>query len=255
MASLRLTWLEPDSPFPPAFEALTEPAGLLAAGADLSIPRLRSAYTQGIFPWFSQDEPPLWWSPDPRMVLKCDALHLSHSLRKRLRQIAKAQATANFEVVVRVDTDFAAVMRGCARVSKGSQPGTWITDEMQLAYHAWHLAGQAHSIETWINGQLMGGLYGVSIGKMFFGESMFSWATDASKIALAHLVWFLQRQKVSWIDCQMQTSHLASLGACPVPREQFLTYVRQHTAAPDIVWQTGWLDHAGVLHHSRPCQV
>jgi leucyl/phenylalanyl-tRNA--protein transferase len=185
------------------------------------------------------------------MVLKCDALHVSHSLRKRLRQIATAQASKNFDVVVRVDTEFAAVMRGCARAANGGQPGTWITNEMQLAYHAWHFAGQAHSIETWINGQLMGGLYGISIGKMFFGESMFSRATDASKIALAHLVWFLQRQQVSWIDCQMQTSHLASMGAAPVPREQFLTHVQQHTAAPDIIWQSGWLDGAGVLHESN----
>ena len=255
MGSLQLAWLEPDSPFPPVSQALTEPAGLLAAGADLSIPRLRSAYTQGIFPWFSQEEPPLWWSPEPRMVLKCDALHVSHSLHKRLRQIAKAQTAANFEVVVRVDTDFAAVMRGCARTASNGQLGTWITKEMQLAYHAWHLAGQAHSIETWMNGRLVGGLYGVSIGKMFFGESMFSLATDASKIALVHLVWFLQRQQVSWIDCQMQTSHLASLGACPIPRKEFLAHVRQHTAAPDIIWQTGWLDDAGVLHQARSDQV
>jgi leucyl/phenylalanyl-tRNA--protein transferase len=255
VGSLPLTWLDADSPFPPVSQALTEPAGLLAAGADLSIPRLRAAYTQGIFPWFSQDEPPLWWSPDPRMVLKCDALHVSHSLRKRLRQIATAQASKNFDVVVRVDTEFAAVMRGCARAATGGQPSTWITDEMQLAYHAWHLAGQAHSIETWINGRLMGGLYGVSIGKMFFGESMFSRATDASKIALVHLVWFLQRQQVSWIDCQMQTSHLASMGACPVPREQFLDHVRQHTAAPDIIWQPGVLDSTGVLHPTRTCQA
>ena len=255
MGSLPLTWLEPDSPFPPASQALSEPAGLLAVGADLSIPRLRSAYTQGIFPWFSQDEPPLWWSPDPRMVLKCDAFHTSHSLRKRLRQIATAQRAANFEVIVKVDTDFAAVVRGCARAATGGQPGTWITAEMQLAYQAWHLAGQAHSIETWINDRLVGGLYGVSIGNMFFGESMFSWATDASKIALAHLVWFLRRQRVDWIDCQMQTSHLASMGASPVPREQFLAHVRQHTAAPDIAWQTGWLDDTGVLHNTRSCQL
>jgi leucyl/phenylalanyl-tRNA--protein transferase len=187
------------------------------------------------------------------MVLKCEALHVSHSLRKRLRQITKAQSSENFDVVVKVDTDFAAVMRGCARAAYGEQPGTWITKEMQLAYQAWHLAGQAHSIETWINGRLMGGLYGVSIGTMFFGESMFSRATDASKIALVHLVWFLQRQEVSWIDCQMQTSHLASMGACPVPREQFLEHVRRHTAARDIIWQPGWLDGAGVLHHTRSC--
>jgi leucyl/phenylalanyl-tRNA--protein transferase len=248
MASLQLTWLETDSPFPEVAQALAEPAGLLAAGADLSIPRLRSAYTQGIFPWFSQDEPPLWWSPDPRMVLKCDALHLSHSLTKRLRQIAKAQQAGNFDVVVKVDTAFAAVLRGCARPAQGGQPGTWITEEMQLAYQAWHLVGQVHSIETWINDELVGGLYGVSIGKMFFGESMFSHSTDASKIALAHLVWFLKRQQVAWIDCQMQTSHLASMGASAVPREQFLAHVQRYTAEPDIAWASGWLDREGVLH-------
>jgi leucyl/phenylalanyl-tRNA--protein transferase len=185
------------------------------------------------------------------MVLKCENLHISHSLRKRLRQIAAAQRAANFDVVVKVDTDFGAVMRGCARAATGGSPGTWITLEMQLAYQAWHLAGQAHSIETWINGRLVGGLYGVSIGNMFFGESMFSVATDASKIALAHLVWFLKRQQVGWIDCQMQTTHLASLGACPIAREQFLKLVRMHTAAPDIFWHTGWIDHAGVLHESN----
>ncbi len=251
MASLQLTWLESHSAFPDASRALTEPAGLLAAGADLSIARLRSAYTQGIFPWFSQDEPPLWWSPDPRMVLKTEALHLSHSLRKRLRQIERAQQAGHFELVVKVDTAFSAVMRGCARSAQGGQPGTWITEEMQLAYQAWHLVGQAHSIETWVNEQLVGGLYGVSIGKMFFGESMFSLATDASKIALAHLVWFLQRQQVDWLDCQMQTSHLASLGACPIPRAQFLAHVRQRTAQPDIDWARGWLDAKGVLHQGQ----
>ena len=248
MASLQLTWLETDSPFPEVAQALAEPAGLLAAGADLSIPRLRAAYTQGIFPWFSQDEPPLWWSPDPRMVLKCDALHLSHSLTKRLRQIANAQQAGNFDVVVKVDTAFAAVMRGCARPGQGGQPGTWITEEMQLAYQAWHLVGQVHSIETWIDDELVGGLYGVSIGKMFFGESMFSRSTDASKIALAHLVWFLKRQQVDWIDCQMQTSHLTSMGANAVPREQFLAHAQRYTAEPDIAWASGWLDREGVLH-------
>lgn len=252
---MQLTWLETDSPFPDPSQSLKEPAGLLAAGADLSIPRLRAAYTRGIFPWFSEGEPPLWWSPDPRMVLKCDELHLSHSLRKRLRQIANAQQDGDFTVVVKVDTAFSSVLRGCARrtarTAQAANPGTWITEEMQLAYQAWHLVGQTHSIETWIDGQLMGGLYGVSLGTMFFGESMFSRATDASKIALAHLVWFLKRQAVPWIDCQMQTAHLATLGAQPVTREPFLEHVRQHTVMPDLDWYPGWIDASGVLHRDR----
>ena len=248
MAALHLTWLELDSPFPDPSLALAEPAGLLAAGADLSIARLRAAYRRGIFPWFSPDEPPLWWSPDPRMVLQCEALHISHSLRKRLRQIDRAQRAGNFEVVVKTDTAFSEVVQACARPAQGDQPGTWITQEMQLAYQAWHLVGQTHSIETWINGQLAGGLYGVSLGTMFFGESMFSRVTDASKIALVYLVSFLKRQGVSWIDCQMQTSHLASMGAAPIARAQFLTHVAVQTAQPDITWGRGWLDCEGHLH-------
>jgi len=245
---MRLIWLEPDTPFPDPEQALQEPPGLLAAGADLSIGRLRAAYSQGIFPWFSEDEPPLWWSPNPRMVLQCDALHLSHSLSKRLRQIARAQEAADYSTVVKVNTAFSAVLRACARPSLNGQPGTWITKEMQLAYEAWHLLGHVHSIETWVNGELMGGLYGVSLGHMFFGESMFSRATDASKIALAHLVWFLKNQGIPWVDCQMYTAHLSTLGAAPVSRQQFVAHVRQHTSMSDIVWHPGTLDHRGILH-------
>ena len=245
---MRLIWLEPDTPFPDPEQALQEPPGLLAAGADLSIARLRAAYSQGIFPWFSQDEPPLWWSPNPRMVLQCDALHLSHSLGKRLRQIARAQEGGDYSTVVKVNTAFSSVLRACARPSLNGQPGTWITKEMQLAYEAWHLLGHVHSIETWVNGELMGGLYGVSLRHMFFGESMFSRATDASKIALAHLVWFLKKQGIAWIDCQMHTEHLSTLGAAPIPRQQFIAHIRQHTSMPDILWHPGRLDHAGILH-------
>ncbi len=248
MPSLKLHWLERDTPFPDPSEALSNPAGLLAAGADLSIPRLRSAYSQGIFPWFQDAEPILWWSPDPRMVLKCAAFHPSHSLRKRLRQIARNQQQGNFEVVVKVDHNLRGVMQGCARRAADGSPETWITQDMQLAYLAWHLAGQVHSIETWIHGELVGGLYGVSLGKMFYGESMFSHATDASKIALAHLVNFLSRQGVQWIDCQMQTEHLGSLGAAPVTRHTFLEHVRQASAESPIEWTAGWLDQAGILH-------
>jgi len=244
---VNLTWLDIDTPFPPATQALTDPPGLLAAGADLSISRLRAAYSQGIFPWYSQDEPPLWWSPDPRMVLKCDELHISHSLGKRLRQIERAQTAGDFSIVVTVDTAFGSVIRSCARSSLDGQPGTWITQEMQLAYEAWHLIGQAHSIETWMNGELVGGLYGISLGRMFFGESMFSRVNDASKIAFIHLVAFLKQRGVDWIDCQMQTDHLASLGARVVPRAEFLTHVHARVQAPALSWYPGALDLKGQL--------
>lgn len=243
---MNLPWLDTDTPFPPVSRALTDPPGLLAAGADLSVNRLREAYSQGIFPWFSQDEPPLWWSPDPRMVLKCEELHISHSLGKRLRQIARAQAAGDFSVAVTVDTAFGSVIRSCARSAENGQPGTWITDEMQLAYEAWHVVGQAHSIETWMNGELVGGLYGVNLGRMFFGESMFSRATDASKIAFVYLVAFLKRRGVDWIDCQMKTDHLASLGAKVIPRPEFLQHVHQRVRQPELVWQPGLLDQQGL---------
>jgi leucyl/phenylalanyl-tRNA--protein transferase len=244
---VNLTWLETDTPFPPATQALTEPPGLLAAGADLSIARLRAAYSQGIFPWYSQDEPPLWWSPDPRMVLKCEELHISHSLGKRLRRIARAQAEGDFSVIVTVDTAFGSVIRACARSAQNGQPGTWITQEMQLAYEAWHLVGQAHSIETWLDGELVGGLYGVSLGRMFFGESMFSRANDASKIAFVHLVAFLKQNGVAWIDCQMKTDHLASLGARVVPRPEFLAHVHGCVQQPELIWYPGVLNQQGQL--------
>jgi len=248
VSSLKLVWLDSDTPFPDPTQALSQPAGLLAAGADLAIPRLRLAYSQGIFPWFQEGEPILWWSPDPRMVLKCEAFHPSHSLRKRLRQIARQQQQGNFDVVVRVDHALSSVMQGCARTDADGRAQTWITRDMQLAYLAWHFAGQVHSVETWIQGKLVGGLYGVSLGKMFYGESMFSHATDASKIALAHLVNFLSKQGVQWIDCQMQTDHLGRLGAAPVSREMFIEHVRQTSAQPSINWSAGWLDHEGNLH-------
>ena len=180
------------------------------------------------------------------MVLKCEELHISHSLRKRLRQIARAQAAGDFTVAVTVDTAFGSVIRSCARSAENGQPGTWITHEMQLAYEAWHLVGQAHSIETWMNGELVGGLYGINLGKMFFGESMFSRANDASKIAFVYLVAFLKRRGVDWIDCQMKTDHLASLGAKVIPRPEFLQHVHQRVRQPELVWQPGLLDQQGL---------
>ncbi|WP_144631012.1 leucyl/phenylalanyl-tRNA--protein transferase [Bordetella genomosp. 13] len=243
---MKLPWLEPDTPLPPAERALKEPPGLLAAGADLSTVRLEEAYRNGIFPWFSEGEPVLWWSPDPRMVLACDDFAPSHSLRKRLRRIAAEAQQPWPSVEVRVDTCFAEVLRQCA-APRGGLAGTWIVEPMQQVYRMWHAEGRAHSIETWIDGELAGGLYGVSLGRMFFGESMFARASDASKIALAYLVRFLKRHGVAWIDCQQETRHLASLGARPVDRAAFLAHVRQAVAAPGLPWHPGVLDAEGQL--------
>lgn len=207
-----IPWLDGNQPFPPLSLALTEPNGLLAAGGELTTERLINAYENGIFPWFSEDQPLLWWSPDPRMVLIPAEFKVSRSLGKHLRK-------ADYEV--RVDTRFESVMRACAAPRKG-QAGTWITDDMVAAYCALHRRGIAHSVETWINGELAGGLYGVALGRMFYGESMFTRVPDASKIALAHLVRQLDRWQFSLIDCQMRTAHLASFGAREIPRATFV---------------------------------
>jgi leucyl/phenylalanyl-tRNA--protein transferase len=207
-----IRWLAAGDPFPPVERALREPNGLLAAGADLSVERLLAAYRRGIFPWYSAGQPILWWSPDPRMVLIPGELRLARSLRKRLRR-------GDYEV--RADTAFEAVMRACAE-PRARQDGTWITAEMIAAYRALNRRAIAHSVETWIAGELAGGLYGVAIGRMFFGESMFTRVTDASKIALAHLVRQLERWGFGMIDCQMATAHLASFGARAIPRARFM---------------------------------
>jgi len=206
--------LSPDATFPPVETALEEPNGLLAIGGELTIPRLLDAYRLGIFPWFSDDDPVLWWSPDPRMVLFPDELRISKSLRKRLR---RGGYTVTFDQVFRL------VIKACAETPRGEDhPGTWITDEILEGYCALHELGYAHSVETWIDGELVGGLYGVQIGKMYYGESMFHRVTDASKIAFVHLVRRLATQGVGMIDCQMNTSHLASFGAREIPRREFL---------------------------------
>ena len=210
-----IPWLENKTPFPPVERALAHPNGLLAAGADLSPARLLDAYRRGIFPWYSDGEPILWWSPDPRMVLFTDELKLSRSLAKSVRN-------KGFEM--RFDTAFGAVVQACAEPRDG-QAGTWITDAVRAAYLRLHRLGHAHSVETWRDGILIGGLYGVSIGRMFFGESMFARATDASKVALVALVQELRGRGGSMIDCQMDTRHLASLGARPIRRAEFLRKV------------------------------
>lgn len=223
-----IPWLHASTPFPPLARALTEPNGLLAAGDDLSLPRLLEAYRLGIFPWFNPGEPVLWWSPDPRMVLFPDEFKLSRSLKKRLSR-------ADYEV--RVDTAFTRVMRACAE-PRDADGGTWIGEPMIAAYGALHEAGYAHSFETWMrdeNGEhLVGGLYGVAIGRAFFGESMFSRKTDASKIALAHLVAHLERHAFGVIDCQMNTAHLASLGAREIARDEFSALLARLTGLPPL---------------------
>jgi leucyl/phenylalanyl-tRNA--protein transferase len=207
-----IPWLYPGDAFPPVTRALQDPNGLLAAGGDLSPQWLIDAYRHGIFPWFNPGEPILWWSPDPRMALFPVELKVSRSLRKVLKK-------RDYEV--RVDTAFATVMRNCAAPRDG-QPGTWISAEMIAAYSRLHEMGLAHSVETWRDGELTGGLYGIALGKMFYGESMFSRATDASKIAFVHLVRQLERWGFGMIDCQMKTAHLASLGAREIPRAEFV---------------------------------
>ena len=223
-----IPWLHGHMPFPPLERALKEPNGLLAAGGDLSIPRILAAYRRGIFPWFNPGEPILWWSPDPRMVLFPAEFKVSRSLKKRL-------VRADYEV--RADTAFARVMGECAAPREGAS-GTWISPAMMAAYTALHEAGYAHSIETWMQGenglQLAGGLYGVALGRAFFGESMFTRQTDASKIALAHLVRFLAARGFEVIDCQMRTAHLASLGAREIPRSEFAALLAGLTGEPGL---------------------
>ncbi len=207
-----LTWLGPGEPFPAVERALRNPSGLLAAGGDLSPERLLAAYREGIFPWFSGDEPILWWSPDPRMVLYVAELKVSRSLAKSVR---------NRGYEVRIDTAFDAVLEGCAG-PRADGAGTWLGEEMRAAYGRLHRAGRAHSFETWRDGELVGGLYGVALGRMFFGESMFSRATDASKVALVALAGELGRRGFPLVDCQVRTPLLASLGAREIPRRSFL---------------------------------
>jgi leucyl/phenylalanyl-tRNA--protein transferase len=228
-----IPWLEPTSPFPDVSEALTIDApGLLAAGADLSPQRLLLAYQNGIFPWFSEGQPILWWSTDPRMVLRPERFKLSDSLRKTLRRIERSRNEGG-PWDVRFDSAFEDVMRACAAPRKDG-PGTWISEDIIDGYTGLHAMGYAHSSEVWLDGELVGGAYGVCIGRMFYGESMFARVTDASKVALAYLVAFLRSQGVSMIDCQQETGHLASLGAAPIPRSVFLAHLRQAIREPAI---------------------
>lgn len=247
-----IAWLDPHDPFPDVEQALgaeTDAPGLLAASRDLSPERLLIAYRQGIFPWYSSGQPVLWWSTNPRMVLKPEAFKVSSTFRKTLRRVETDPDWA-----IRVDTDFHAVMRACASAYRPGQHGTWITDEIRAAYSALYLQGMAHTVETWYKGERVGGLYGVALGRMFYGESMFTHRTDASKIALAALCAFLCKHDVAMIDCQQETEHLASLGASPIARTEFIDHVRRATALPSIVpWQfdKSVLSHWTRRHHEQ----
>jgi leucyl/phenylalanyl-tRNA--protein transferase len=225
-----IPWMRSESPFPPITAALTEPNGLLAAGGELSPPRLLEAYEQGIFPWYSEGQPILWWSPDPRMVLFVDEFRMSRSLRKVARR-------RRFEI--RVDSAFRSVLEACADAPRPNQGGTWITPAVIAAYSALHARGYAHSVEAWRDRRLVGGLYGVAIGRMFFGESMFAKETDASKVALAALVAIMRRGGLPMIDCQQETTHLSSFGARPIPRREFAQRLAPlvHSSAPDDTWR------------------
>jgi leucyl/phenylalanyl-tRNA--protein transferase len=228
-----LNWIDDDDPLPPTRLALgpdSDAPGLLAAGGSLTPQRLEEAYRHGVFPWFSRGQPVLWWSPDPRMVLPVAQFKVSKSLGKTLRRFMRSP---NCEL--RIDSAFGRVIDACARTPREGQAGTWIVPPMVRAYETWHRRGRVHSFETWVDGKLVGGLYGVAIGRMFFGESMFAWATDASKIALAALVAFCRHHGITLIDCQQNTGHLASLGAHEISRSTFEQHLSRTLVEPDIV--------------------
>jgi leucyl/phenylalanyl-tRNA---protein transferase len=245
-----LPWLNPGDPFPPSDQAWgpTEPIpGLLAAGGALDVPTLLRAYGQGVFPWFSEDQPILWWSPDPRMLLRVRDFRLQTSLRKEIRAGLRSG-----RLECRIDSAFERVIRACAQTPRPGQRGTWILPEMVESYVALHRAGHAHSMETWWDGELVGGLYCVGIGRMVFGESMFSHRSNASKMALAYLVAACSAWEVEAIDCQQNTRHLASLGAREVPRGAFLDLVSRSVSRPPPTWRSdpvywdSWLNSAPV---------
>jgi leucyl/phenylalanyl-tRNA--protein transferase len=244
---VHLPWLEPGDPFPNVDETWgknSEAPGLLAAGSNLDVDTLRSAYAHGIFPWFSAGQPILWWSPDPRMTLVPANFKLHRSLRKTLMRFR-----SNSQCEIRFDTAFLQVIQACADASRHGQPGTWIVPQMVRAYHQLHLAGYAHSVETWIDGQLVGGLYCVALGRAVFGESMFARIPDASKIALAAMVAFSLDFGIELIDCQQNTGHLASLGATEMSRASFVTHVQIAKDLPALEWRFAPLYWQHILPH------
>lgn len=237
-----IIWVDPATPLPNARQASTH--GLLAAGADLSVERLTEAYGKGIFPWFNEGDPVLWWSPDPRMVLACDKLRISRSLNKLLRRAERTERDPQPPLRVTVDLAFNDVIRACAAPADKREV-TWISTDIQQAYQAWHRAGHAHSVEVWRDGELAGGLYGVCLGRFFFGESMFTLTPDSSKIALVYLVRLLQGLQIHHIDCQQETRHLATMGARPIRRDAFLELLEDAMRHPTPKWRRGQIYQTG----------
>lgn len=231
-----LIWVGPGDPLPDPSQAWVAPNGLLAASAQLSAERLFEAYRHGIFPWYTDGQPVLWWSPDPRMVLYLDEFKASRSLRQTMR---RARRDGHWRLSL--DACFERTMRECALPREGRR-GTWITPDIVAAYAGLHRAGAAHSVEVWNDERLVGGLYGVSIGRMFFGESMFTRVPDASKLALAALVRLLRSSGFRMIDCQQDTRHLASLGARVIPRASFLQQVAELVRQPAPDWQASSIE-------------
>lgn len=230
-----IPWLQAGDNFPPTSQAWgrqSSAPGLLAVGGMLDTDTLRRAYSQGIFPWFSDGQPPLWWSTNPRMVLRTVDFRLSDSLRKLIRHLLKQQ-----RLEVRMNHAFAEVIQACASVHREGQQGTWIVKDMVLAYQRFHQAGYAHSVETWLDGQLVGGLYAVNIGRMVYGESMFNHVSNASKIALCALVAFCKGNEMPVIDCQQETKHLASMGAAPMERTNFEQHMSDLIQTPSPAWK------------------
>jgi leucyl/phenylalanyl-tRNA--protein transferase len=224
-----------------ALPAGSDAPGLLAAGGQLTPQRLAEAYSRGIFPWYSEGQPVLWWSPDPRMVLFVDEFRLSRSLRKTIASFIRTPGCE-----VRIDSAFEQVIAACAGIPRAGQGGTWIVADMVQAYRRWHALGRVHSVETWVAGELVGGLYGVSLGRMFFGESMFSHRSDASKIAFAALVCFCRDNGITLIDCQQRTGHLVSLGGREIPRAEFERLLTPRLGAPAVA---EWTYHPRLWRH------
>jgi leucyl/phenylalanyl-tRNA---protein transferase len=242
-----IPWLEDRDPLPPTRLALgpgSDAPGLLAASGTLDIARLDEAYRHGVFPWYSPGQPVLWWSPDPRMVLSVAEFRLPQSLRKTLRRFVRDPACE-----VRIDGAFDDVIAACAAAPRAGQHGTWIVPEMIAAYRRWHRAGRVHSFETWIDGRLAGGLYGVAIGRMFFGESMFARTSDASKVALAALVAYCREHRMPIIDCQQNTAHLARFGAREWPRGQFERQLTLCIGGPGDEPAGDWTYHPAHWRH------
>jgi leucyl/phenylalanyl-tRNA--protein transferase len=236
----RIAWLsdtDPPDAFPPVANALTDPEGLLAAGGDLSRDRLLAAYVRGIFPWYDEGQPVLWWSPDPRCVLWPDQLHISRRLRQQLK---------NSAAEIRFNTAFASVVEQCAG-KRRSQQGTWITQDMKAAYQGLHNEGWAHSIEVWADDELIGGLYGLCIGRVFFGESMFSAAANASKMAMIGLTRHMLANDLRLLDCQVVSPHLLTLGATTIPRREFTSLLAKACQPP--------LPHDAWPHEPVPVQL